>query len=773
MKTKYLIAMLAAPIFFTGCSQDELISSVPGTETIEGTAYGDNLVFNVGDKNDASTRLTTDGTWSTGDRIGMAWITDGYKNGSEDEDGTINPFASAENVIGNTPLEFISGSSFQSKTMMFVGTYLSYYPFNEELKSVGKLKLSVGANQTSKDMADAYNKMIFASDTLSLKAENAGTGKTPVINMKRLSNMLILDIYLKAASTTMTNPVIQKVELDLLDDSNQSLLATSGVVSPKNWTAAKTIEEGKKYFMSLTGTPANDYMTPEDKGMITAITEEDIAVSKTEPATVYMSFMPSTLTGLTAANCVLNVYTNYGVIKYSVSDAMKIYDWDGTAGAYKAEAVADITAAFNSANNAAGRLIKKKLEIDLSKVSVNNLTATNTTEIRNIVNNWKLLGDNATNITIKVEHPTAYQSKFAEYEVSGKTAKNIELEALDLSDIPANLTLETVDTLVFKGATDLNASKKITITKASSAAASVIFNGNTTIGTLDVNGLIEFNENTTIKGTLTQVPDAATSIKVANGKTLTVDAGNLVSNTQTNSKLINNGTISLINSGAINKGESDEYLAIANYSAKGTRPETYYEGTINIGDNESQGYLAGTDAASFDNTKGVLRFYNGDFVAPGEGTVIAVASNALQFSAAVTSKVTTIETTGEIKFSAFDLDETAGKKTTVIMKSGSKLNMGTKVVTLGSVEVAEDATIEGKKLVVFKDGLSGNLSIKPSATLTVGENTEINANVLDLPTSSKIEGDAETSKVFYKTAGLVGGTYTANVAQKSDLADVE
>lgn len=703
----------------------------------------------------------------------MAWITDGYKNGTDDISGDLNAFANATKVIGNTPLEFVSGSSFQSSTMMFVGTYLSYYPFNEDLKSVGELKLSVGANQTSKDMADAYNKMIFASDTLSLKAANAGTGKTPVINMKRLSNMLILDIYLKAASTTMTDPVIQKVELDLQDGSTGSLLATSGTVVPKNWTTAKTQESDKKYFKSLTGT--GDYMTPDDKGMITVTTTEDIAVSKTQPATVYMSFMPSDLSSLDASNCVLNVYTNYGVIKYSVSDAMKIYDWDGTAGAYKTTAAGDIQAAFGGADKSAGRLIKKKVEIDLSKVSVDNLTATNATEIRNIVNNWKLLGSSATPITIKVEHPAAYQEKFAENEGSGKTAKNIELEALDLSDIPANLTLETVDTLVFKGTTNLNASKTITVQKES-ADASVIFNGNTTIGTLGVNGLIEFNENTTIKGTLTQVPDANTStIKVANEKTLTVDAGNLVSNTENNSKLINAGTISLINSGAINKGETNNYLAIENYSVKATTPSTtYYEGTINIGDNESQGYLAGTTESLFNNGNGgKLRFYNGAFVAPGEGTVIAVASNAMQFSAAVASNVTTIEVTGEIKFSAFDLDATAGKKTTVVMKSGSKLNMGTKTVTLGSVVVAENATIEGSKLIVFKGDADGKLSINPSATLTVGDNTEINANVLDLPTSSKIEGDAETSKVIYKTAGPVGGTYTANVTQKADLSGVE
>lgn len=780
MKTKYLIAMLAAPLFFTGCSQDEWGDSVPGTEKIEGVTYGDNLVFNVGDKGDASTRLTTSGAWSEGDRIGMAWITDGYKNGSSDVTGDFNAFANATKVIGNTPLDFVSQNSFKSSTMMFVGTYLAYYPFNEDLKAVGELKLSVGANQESDDLEAAYNKIIFASDTLSLKAENAGTGKTPVINMKRLSNMLALDIYLKAASTTMTAPVIQKVELDLKDntaDNPASLLAVSGTVVPKNWTIAKTNDAEKKYFKSLTGT--DDYLTPGDKSMISVTTKEDLAVSTTQAATVYLNFMPSVLTNLTDANCVLKIYTNYGVISYSATAAQNgiaLYNWDATKKAYSTTATT-VKATFGDADKVAGRLIKKKAVIDLTKVSVDGLTATNATEIRNIVNNWKLLGNSAPAITINVEHPADYQKEFDDNE--GKaTAKNIELAGLDLSDIPNALTINAIDTLVFTGATNLNkVGKVITIQKDGTTKQSVIFEGTTTIGSLTVNGGIAFNENTTVKGTLNQTPDATTDvITVAKGKTLTIDAGNLSSNTENNSKLINSGTISLINSGAINKGveESNAKLAIVNYTGAGTTQSPWVEGTINVGDGESQGYLAGTTATLFDNAQGTLRFFNGGFVTPGEGTIIAVAQNALQFSAAVERNVTTIEITGEIKFSAFDLDETKGKATKVIMKSGSKLNLDAKTVTLGSVEVAENATIAGSKLVVFKGSdQDGHLAINANATLTVGDNTEINANVLDLPTASKIAGNATTSKVLYKTAGLVGGTYTANVAQKADLAGVE
>lgn len=769
MKTKYLIAMLAAPMFFAACSQEDLIDSVPGTEKIEGTPYGNELVFNVGDRNDASTRITTDGQWSTGDQIGMAWISDGVANTSGVYQAgklVTGVFGDLTNVIGNVPLNFVSGTSFKSNTMMFVGTYLAYYPFNEGLKEVGELKLSVGANQTSKDLEDAYNKMIFASDTLSLQAENAGTGKTPVIGMKRLSNMLALEIYLKDNSETMTAPVIQKVELDLQDDGTSgSLLATSGTVVPGKWIASNTLEKGKNYFKDIA---SNGYLTPADLGKITVTTTEDLAVSKDNGATVYLSFMPSDLTSnvINATNSVLNIYTNYGVIKTEAIEFFNLKD-----GKY--EVAADIKATFDPCDKVAGRLIKKKVEIDLSKVDVNGLTATNTAEVRSIINNWKLKGLDAGDITINVTHDAGYLKNFTENEASGKTCKNIKLEGLDLSDIPGELTIQAKDTLEFEGATNLNAENKgISIKdEDGTGAKAVIFNGETSIGTLKANSLIAFNGNTTINGTLTQAPTVAENkITVAAGKTLTVNGGELNSNVASYSTLVNSGTISLINSGAINKGASNQYLTITNYAAiEGATPAAYNEGTINIGDAESQGYLAGTDAGKFDNKHGTVRFFNGEYVAPEEGTVLAVAKDALQFSAAVEKSVTTIEVTGDIKFSSFDLNDEKGKATTVVMKSGSKLSMSTKAITLGNVKVAENATIEGKKLTVF----GGKLEVMPNATLTVGNNTTIHAKTLELPTTAKIEGDAKTSVVVYKAAGLVGGTYTANISQDSNLSDVE
>lgn len=768
MKTKYLIAMLAAPMFFTACSQDELVDSVPGAEKIEGTPYGDQLTFNVGG-DEASTRITTGGKWEAGDRIGMAWITDGYKDGVTDITGDLNPFTSATKVIGNVPLDFVSGSAFKSNTMMFVGTYLAYSPFNKELMTVSELELSVGANQISKDLAEAYNKTIFASDTLSLQAANAGTGKTPSINLKRLSNMLVLDICLKADVAKMPNVVIQKVELDL-QSSSASVLASAGTVSPKDWTATNTKDGEEKFFKKL-ASATTGYLIPAKVGTITATAEEAVAVSKENMATIYLNFMPSDLSALDATKSVINIYTNYGVIKSSITDAVKMFG-------LKADKTYETTSktvaeTFGGYDLQAGQLIKKKVEIDLAKVSVDEMTATNAAEVRNIIKNWKLIPGTATTIKIKVTHDAAYLEKFDDNEKSGKDSKNIKLDGLDLSDIPANLTIWAKDTLEFTGATNLNAAKTIYIkNEDGTGAMAVAFNGETSIGTLETNDRILFNENTTIYGTLTQVPTTAKNdIAVAVGKTLTVNAGTLVSNTPIHSVLNNGGTINLINSGSINgKDAATTLLTINNFSEilPATTPKKYNKGTINVGDADSEGYLAGTNATSFDNVQGTLRFFNGNFVAPGEGNILAVAQNALQFNAAVGKKVTTIEITGDIKFSAFDLSEADGKTTKVIMKSGSTLSMGAKSITLGNVEVAENATISGTKLTVF----GGKLSVKSDAILTVGDNTTINANILDLPTKAQIQGNEKTSKVVYKTAGLVGGTYTANVTQNASLPGV-
>lgn len=778
MKAKYLIAMLALPTVFAACSQDELVNVDDQQKTITGKLYGENLTFGIEKGTEANTRLTTAGAWEANDTIGMAWVSDQYNDGGvmKPAGGAICAFTGATKVLGNTPLYFVNGTNFRSGTNMFVGTYIAYYPFDNKVKSVDVLKLGVGADQETSTLEDAYGKMVFTSDTLSLQDENAGTGKTPAVTLKRLSNLIALEIALKADNANYPNVTISKVELDIQDNGSNSLLAVDGTVVPKNWTAANTVEADKKYMKALNGT--TDYLTPGTGSALSVTANEPLAVSKNTAATVYVAFMPSDLTTSPADdnNCVLNIYTNYGVVKLSTANAIKLYTYDAVNKKYNTTP-ADIDNVFNPYSRLAGQLIKQKAVIDITKVSVDGLTATNSSEIRDIVTNWKKQGNNATAITINVAHASYEQSVANEKKAS---AQNIVLDGLDLSDIPNNLTLVSPDTLVFTGTTNLNAAKTITVNTVAPAAvtgaeAALIFNGETTIGTLNANSGMQFNATSTIAGTLTQIPtDANDKIMVKNGVTLTVDGGKLLSNTDGFSKLINKGTISLINSGSINGGELNKYLAIDNFAVKTNTPTvTYYNGTINIGNADSKGYLDGVTAANFDNTEGTVRYFNGEYVAPGEGKVVAVANNALSFAAAVDNNVTTIEVTGEIKFAAFDLTTTAGKATNVIMKSGSKLNMGTKEVTLGSVTVAENATISGKKLIVFKTPNTGALSVSGGATLTVDTNTVINANVLNLPTGSKIEGDGETSKVVYKTAGSVGGTYTADVAQKSNLAGVE
>ena len=183
MKAKYLIAMLAVPTMFAACSQDEFeVNGTAPEAAIVGTPYGDNLVFNL--EGDADTRLTTSGNWEEGDQIGMIWVSDQYNS---DGGGTMAPssdviqaFNGAAKVLGNTPLNFLSGTSFKANTMLFVGTYIAYYPFDDTFKQVGVMSLGVGQKQTSKDLAYAYkNYLVLTSDTVTLAGENAGTGQTP------------------------------------------------------------------------------------------------------------------------------------------------------------------------------------------------------------------------------------------------------------------------------------------------------------------------------------------------------------------------------------------------------------------------------------------------------------------------------------------------------------------------------------------------------------------------------------------------------------------
>lgn len=784
MKAKYLIAMLAVPTMFAACSQDEFeVNGTAPEAAIVGTPYGDNLVFNL--EGDADTRLTTSGNWEEGDQIGMIWVSDQYNVGGSMEPSTavVQGFSSATNVLGNTPLNFLSGTSFKANTMLFVGTYIAYYPFDDTFKQAGVMSLGVGQKQTSKDLAYAYkNHMVLTSDTVTLAEKNAGTGQTPSINLRRLSNLMELEFSLKEDKDNYPEVKIEKIEVDIKDASN-SLLAYAKDILPNKWVKGYTNsgEAGDKTMKDLVS--SNEYVgdnsTPA-KGVITVTPEEPVVISKEQGGKIYLAFMPSAIASVDRDNTTFKVYTNYGVVEFdndSNNDANVTFKTlkSGSTTEFEAKKLDEM---FSAYDKKAGQLIKAKAIIDITKVNVDELTATNAEEVRNIIDNWKRKGTTgATPITINLAHDDSYDAA----NENKATAENIVLDGLDLSDIPADLTIATPDTLEFTGATNLKAAKKIIIDEATlmtnsvSGAAALVFNGTTQIGDLTTaDGGIYVNENTTVYDELKISNAAAEEVEVAQGKNLTVDSGKITI-TITATTINNLGEISVINSGSINDNTNAGYLTINNGedAVPGTSAEVV--GTINVGDEESQGYVYATAITNSANS--LLRFYNGDFAPAASsittGTVIAVANNALSFAAAA-DKVTTIEVIGEIKFGAFDLTADAGKALNVILKSNGKLNMGAKTITLGSVTVEENATISGTKLIVFKNGTNtGELTVNKDAVLTVDADTEINANVLNLPTGAKIEGDATTSKVVYKTAGQVGGTYTANVSQKSNLSGVE
>ena len=707
MKTKLFLAALAIPAFFAACSQDEFVNN-DAVKEVTGTPLGANLVFNVNKGADANTRLTETG-WEANDIVGMAWTSD-----NPGSDITLGNKAYA-----NHPLYFTSGSAFQSKTMMYVGSYIAYYPYNEELKSIADLTFSVPAEQTYKDADDFFNKLVFASDVVNLNNEHAGNSTTPTITLKQLSNRLALDLQFKGKTAAMTDPIVVKsVKIIGNVTPETKPFATSVTIVGAKWIDSNTKEEGnEKSLKDLAG--GNEYLTATvsaDANALTVTPETPVTLAE-EPADgslsnnfVFFNILPCVVTA-NVASASIEVETNYGNITVQAEDIFQKNDADAF---YKKEQQLDNL--LKTYTLGVGNSKRLRVVVDMSNAELGSpISCKNVAEINEAINLWSKVQSN-TNLTIDIVK-TALKDEI------------ITLTDLDLSSLPpsisGNLTLDNTK-----------------------AGVPIVFAGTTKLGDVILAGdkKYTFAGTTTITGTV-DITTTSQAVDIDNDATVTIDGGVVTYNVASSILTLTAETkdkagavLNLINAGEFNKAENGNNATV----------NVGVGATINVGNSESSGYVRSKDGG--DNS-GTINLYNGsqDGFTAGSGKKVAVVANAVAFEAAVKGGITDITIKdGTVNFGSFSLSEDG---LNVIIAEGGAINLAKKEVTFATLTVAANTAISGTKGCRLTT--SGILSISPNTTLTINQDVEVNATELGLPNLSTLN-NAGTFK--YKSASGVGGT---------------
>lgn len=708
MKTKHILTAIALPALLAACSQDEDLSSALSQKDFSNIPTVDvNFTASV-NEDDPSTRMATQFGWELGDKIGLAWLGDGT---------TITPDGKA---YQNHPMFCTDAAKafFETKTMLYVGKYYAYMPYNAEIKDIEEIGFNVTDQVLDATTATYAKKAIYISPKLTeLKAvpaegeEGAGMGKNINLPIRQLSNAPTINLTFGNASK-FADLKVMGISLDV-KNAGTSILPASFTYAPtqdasvadwKEMTSATTISE---FYAASTVTA----------GPIVAKSEEGLAVVDNKLKT-YILTLPVSVTQSSSTLDII-VTTNYGDVKVDLTSedaggnankAIELKDRDDAT--VKTLANSKIFNNFGSAGDI-------NVYVDMTNAELGSpISCKNAIEIENAINLWS-----------KVESST-----------------DLKIQIVKTADADDKIIL-----------TDLNSSLPSSITGAltlDATAVPVEFAGTTQLGKVTLAGDKEytFAGNTTITGEVSITSTSVAGVAIANDATVTIDGGAVTYNVANATFDLNAATSNPAKAGAIlnliNAGEFNKTTDANNATVKVGKGAT-----INVGNLESSGYIRSKSASS-DNNSGTINFYNGtqnDFDNDGTGKIAAIVSNAIAFEAAVTNNVIDITVKGgTINFGAFTLSE---KTLNITIDKDGAFNLGKKQIEFATLTVAADAAIFGT--AGCKLTTSGVLSILPNTTLTVNENVEVNATSLSLPSLATLS-NAGTFK--YITATLVGGT---------------
>lgn len=303
MKTKHILTAIALPALLAACSQDEDLSGALSQKDFSNIPTVDvNFTASI-DGNSPTTRMATKFDWEEGDKVGFAWLGDGTVISSIDG-----------KAYQNHPLFCTdpTAKSFETKTMLYVGSYYAYMPYNEKITSVVPMEFDASNQELAATSASYAKKAIYISPKLTkLDDETAGIGKNTKLNLSRLSNAVTVNLTFGNAAK-FEGLKVMGISVDAKTSAPASVLPKSFTYKPtkdagvKDWSEM----ENDKILAANTGSFFNTLDGPAAAtvGAIEATSKEGLAVTD-DQLTTYILTLAATEA---ATNLDVVVSTNYG-----------------------------------------------------------------------------------------------------------------------------------------------------------------------------------------------------------------------------------------------------------------------------------------------------------------------------------------------------------------------------------------------------------------------------------------------------------------------------
>lgn len=702
MKTKHILTAIALPALLAACSQDEDLSGALSQKDFSNIPTVDvNFTASI-DGNSPTTRMATRFDWEEGDKVGLAWLGEGSKITIDGDAYQNHPLFCTDAVA----------KSFKTETMLYVGSYYAYMPYNEKITDVVPMEFDASNQELAATSASYAKKAIYISPKLTkLDGETAGIGKNTKLNLSRLSNAVTVNLTFGNAAK-FEGLKVMGISVDAKNTGSTSVLPASFKYKPTEDVDVKDWSDMASTAI-ITGTTGNFFHTDGPAtatvGAIEATSKEGLAVTD-DQLTTYILTLAATEA---ATKLEVVVSTNYGDVTVDL-------DSEG-AGTGKAIVIKDkgTTEAKTIANakifNNFGASGSLDVYVDMSKLRIPS-TVTTQAELNEALKTLAITGaETDVEITVNPEQPNS---------------------------------TNTVDLIDFTFPEGLGTT--VTLTAGANATSGFAFKGNTII-----NSQLALASAATVDGTMTinnlvnDVKVQQTALTMNTNKVLTVNAG---------AKLINEGKIdiSAASSGITTEAKKGKAAAAEFVSNASTA-------TVNMG------------SGTFTNG-GKVQWIAGTLPTSLQGTVYANATTLNQLvgaSKAFTSANATNEVTIDGALSIGNQFQTLGfaniKKLTI--KGEVTLSMKAEYTVTNLAEI----NIEAGSLN-FTDGddsSAKDFTPKAGCKLALIEGTELNVATgikLDLGNGSIIYKDAIVTNYGEIVAASTSGSGTSSWIGNSAVA---
>lgn len=163
---KLLLAAFAFSAIFAACTKEEMapVQEIQNDEFVGAQIAGTDVSLNFG--TGADTKVTGDGVWQGGDKLGLAWLVKGGHT-LDQTLPTTNAFPTLNTPFANHMFEQVEGAAngtFTTKGNVYVGWHFAYFPYKRMPALNENLKVTINPEQTySEPMVDFYNTALHLS----------------------------------------------------------------------------------------------------------------------------------------------------------------------------------------------------------------------------------------------------------------------------------------------------------------------------------------------------------------------------------------------------------------------------------------------------------------------------------------------------------------------------------------------------------------------------------------------------------------------------------